>query len=200
MVAAVAQGAVSAADRADALPDAASHADLLFDARLDFQNQVAVGFGAHHVGPGHQRAVRLAQRVVFPRKLLHRRLIDSGLLVLTARLVVADAGLAHKQSRQLLQGGRVKLFQIAVDLIVAQHHPEAVQLLGGKFSPGHAVDLFQLLRCELQPLTEQAPRFLIVHPHLPPPEPCPPVQGPARFVWPACAAVRPWPAPPRRSC
>ena len=100
MVAAVAQGAVIGADRADALPDAASHADLLFDARLDFQNQVAVGFGAHHVGPGHQRAVRLAQRVVFPRKLLHRRLIGGGV----GRLADALEGFSfrpHKQPGQV---------------------------------------------------------------------------------------------------
>ena len=155
--------ALSAADGASSALHTAPDAHLFFDSRLDFQNQVAIALGSHHVRLCHQRTVRLTQQICSAFLALHPRLIDSRLLISAHRLGVTDAGLADKQPRQLLQRLLVELLPLSVYLVVAQHHAEAVQLLLLKFPSGQAVDLLQLLLTQLHLPAQQVSRLAASH-------------------------------------
>ena len=187
-------------DRAQPLCYAASDAHLFFDSGFNFQNQIPVALGAHHVRLCHQCIIRFSQRIEFAWEILHTRLVDSCLLVSHRWLVIEDARLAQKETGKLLQRLYIKLFHLTVDVVVTQHHAEAVQLVFAKLSPRHRVDLLQILLPDVQSLADQTSFFFTVHCAFLPSSVSdfPPMR--AQSVWPASAAAVPAPVPPRRSC
>ena len=82
--------------------------------------------------------------------------------------MVADSRFPHKHPRQLLQRLLIKPLHI----IVAQHHPKAVQLLLAKFPSGQPVDLLQILLPDRHLTIEQVPFLFTLH-LAPPPAVCP---------------------------
>ena len=148
LVAAVAISPVRPADGALTALHRAAHAHLFLDAPLDLRDQVPVALGAHHIGIALQPAIAVSRLCPLLRLLHQLRAIDPGRLALGRPLVVKNAALAHKQSRQLLQGLRFKPLSVPVHLIVTQPHRKGIHLLRRQLPPGQPIDLLQLLRSQ----------------------------------------------------
>ena len=136
--------AVRPADGTDFFADGAAHAHLLLDAAVDLQNEAGIGGGAHHVGPGLQGLIGLAPVVQAAGFLLHRAAVNAGGLLFPSGVVVKNAGLSAEQHRQLFQRRVGKAFVVSVQVVIAQHQREGVDLLGGQPAaavPGNGLQL-----------------------------------------------------------
>ena len=63
--------------------------------------------------------------------------VDAGRLLFSAGVVVKDAGLSAEQYRQLFQRRIGKAFVIPVQVVIAQHHREGIDLLCGEFAAAY---------------------------------------------------------------